>query len=65
MLLMASSYLVYRLTGEYVLDHHSASQCAPMYDLAGTRWRPDWAELVGARASAAASWPGRATWSAR
>ena len=46
MLLMASSYLVHRLTGRYVLDHHSASQCAPMYDLAGTRWRPDWAELV-------------------
>ena len=33
LLLMASSYLVHRLTGRYVLDHHSASQCDPMYDL--------------------------------
>ncbi len=39
--LMASSFLVLRLTGEYVLDHHSASQCDPMYDLREARWAPD------------------------
>jgi xylulokinase len=44
--LMASSYLVHRLTGEYVLDHHSASQCDPMYDLRACRWAPDWSALV-------------------
>jgi xylulokinase len=44
--LMASSYLVYRLTGEYVLDHHSASQCDPMYDLRAADWARDWAERV-------------------
>jgi xylulokinase len=44
--LMASSYLVHRLTGEYVLDHHSASQCDPMYDLEAGDWARDWAELV-------------------
>jgi xylulokinase len=44
--LMASSYLVHRLTGEYVLDHHSASQCDPMYDLRAADWAGDWAELV-------------------
>ncbi|RZQ62989.1 FGGY-family carbohydrate kinase [Amycolatopsis suaedae] len=43
--LMASSYLVHRLTGEYVLDHHSASQCDPMYDLRAAGWAPDWAPL--------------------
>ena len=32
-LLMPSSLAVLRLTGEYVLDHHSASQCDPLYDL--------------------------------
>lgn len=42
--LMCSSYLVHRLTGEYVLDHHSASQCDPMYDLHAADWAPDWAE---------------------
>ncbi|MFI5614501.1 FGGY-family carbohydrate kinase [Amycolatopsis sp. NPDC051903] len=44
--LMASSYLVLRLTGEYVLDHHSASQCDPMYDLRAGTWAQDWAQLV-------------------
>ncbi|GGI70400.1 sugar kinase [Saccharopolyspora subtropica] len=46
MLLMCSSYLVHRLTGRYVLDHHSASQCDPMYDLAARDWAADWAARV-------------------
>lgn len=45
-LLMASSYLVLRLTGRYVLDHHSASQCDPMYDLAAARWAQDWSSAI-------------------
>jgi len=44
--LMASSFLVHRLTGEYVLDHHSASQCDPMYDLDAADWARDWCEVV-------------------
>jgi xylulokinase len=36
--LMPSSYAVLRLTGAYVLDHHSASQCAPLYDLDRAAW---------------------------
>lgn len=46
MLLMASSFLVHRLTGRYVLDHQSASQCVPMYDLRRREWASDWAESV-------------------
>lgn len=46
MLLMASSYLVHRLTGRYVLDHHSASQCDPMYDQQALGWATDWAQRV-------------------
>lgn len=46
MLLMASSYLVHRLTGRYVLDHHSASQCDPMYDQDRLDWATDWAQVV-------------------
>jgi xylulokinase len=46
MMLSCSSFLVHRLTGQYVLDHHSASQCAPMYDLVGQRWRTDWCDLI-------------------
>jgi len=41
-LFMASSYLVYKLTGEYVLDHHSASQCDPLYDMGKSAWATDW-----------------------
>lgn len=43
---MASSFIVHRLTGEYVLDHHSASQCDPLYDLAANRWIDEWAREI-------------------
>jgi xylulokinase len=43
---MASSFVAARLTGAYVLDHHSASQCDPLYDLAASDWARDWAEEV-------------------
>jgi xylulokinase len=43
---MASSYIVHRLTGEYVLDHHSASQCTPLYDLRAGTWIDAWAEEI-------------------
>lgn len=33
-----SSYLVHRLTGAYVQDHHSASQSDPLYDIRERRW---------------------------
>ncbi|MBK0870528.1 MULTISPECIES: FGGY-family carbohydrate kinase [unclassified Saccharopolyspora] len=45
-LLMCSSYLVHRLTGRYVLDHHSASQCDPLYDLGERAWSKEWAQRV-------------------
>jgi xylulokinase len=43
---MASSFAVARLTGEWILDHHSASQCDPLYELAANDWNREWAELV-------------------
>ncbi|MBB5953811.1 xylulokinase [Saccharothrix tamanrassetensis] len=46
LLLMAGSFLVHRLTGRYVLDHHSASQCDPMYDQRALTWATDWARVV-------------------
>jgi xylulokinase len=57
---MASSYAVWRLTGEYVLDHHSASQCDPMYALAAGEWGTDWAaELAGPIELPPLRWPGQ------
>ncbi len=38
---MVASYLVLRLTGEYVLDHQSASHCTPLYDIAERAWIAD------------------------
>jgi xylulokinase len=58
-LFMASSYALWRLTGEYVLDHHSASQCDPMYDLLTGDWSGDWArELAGPMELPSLRWPG-------
>lgn len=42
----ASSFLIGRLSGEYVLDHHSASQFSPLYDLEAGGWASDWAGLI-------------------
>ncbi|MDX3106044.1 FGGY-family carbohydrate kinase [Nonomuraea angiospora] len=39
---MAHSWLAYRLTGAYVLDHHAASQCTPLYDTRTHEWIDDW-----------------------
>lgn len=55
---MASSYVVARLTGEYVLDHHSASQAVPMYLLAERRWNESWcAELAPRLELPRLAWP--------
>jgi xylulokinase len=44
--LMASSFIVRKLTGSYILDHHSASQCTPLYDPVEHRWIDEWTELI-------------------
>jgi hypothetical protein len=38
----SSSFLVARLTGEYLLDHHTASQFDPLYDITTGEWATDW-----------------------
>ena len=45
-LYMPSSFLVRRLTGAYVLDHHSASQCTPLYDTDTEDWYRPWADEI-------------------
>ncbi|GGJ38888.1 sugar kinase [Streptomyces brasiliensis] len=45
-LYMPSSWLVGKLTGTYVLDHHSASQCTPLYDTLAGEWYAPWAAEV-------------------
>ncbi|WP_460339043.1 FGGY-family carbohydrate kinase [Actinoallomurus acanthiterrae] len=45
-LYLPASYLANRLTGAYVLDHHSASQAVPLYDSVAREWYQPWAERV-------------------
>ena len=54
----ASSYLVGRLTGEYVMDHYTASASDPLYDLtAGGWWREGWAEGAPGIEPPRLAWP--------
>jgi xylulokinase len=41
-----SSFLVAKLTGEYLLDHPTASQCDPLYDIHRLEWINDRAGVV-------------------
>lgn len=45
-LFMPSSWLVWNLTGNYVLDQHSASQCTPLYDGVEQQWYEPWASAI-------------------
>lgn len=41
-LFMPASWLARKLTGAYVLDHQSASQTSPFYDIENERWHEPW-----------------------
>lgn len=43
---MPASFLGLRLTGELALDHHSASQSWPLYDIDAATWREDWWDMI-------------------
>lgn len=45
-LYMPASWLVWNLTGEYVLDHQSASQSTPLYDTNQLAWHAPWADRL-------------------
>lgn len=58
-LFMPNSWLLWNLTGEYRLDHHSASQCTPLYDSGAAQWFEPWARpLAGNIELPALCWPG-------
>ncbi|QAY59409.1 sugar kinase [Microbacterium protaetiae] len=41
-LFMPASFLVRKLSGAYVLDHQSASQTTPLYDIEHNVWHEEW-----------------------
>lgn len=54
----SSSFVAFRLTGEYVLDHHTASQCVPLYDIEASTWFEPWYdEVMGRIARPRLVWP--------
>lgn len=58
-LFMPSSWLAWHLTGEYLLDHHSASQCTPLYDAGSHSWYEPWAApIIGPIDLPSLCWPG-------
>ena len=44
-ILTSTSYITYRLTGEMVIDHHTAASFSPLYDLAAQDWCVDLAGI--------------------
>ena len=57
-LFMPSSWLAYRLTGAYVLDRHSASQCSPLFDRYTLDWHtPWWSEVADGIELPSLVWP--------
>nr|WP_274636316.1 FGGY family carbohydrate kinase [Microbacterium bovistercoris] len=47
-LYMPASFLARRLTGAYVLDHQSASQTSPLYDVERGAWHEPWWDRIAA-----------------
>jgi xylulokinase len=42
----SNSYIAAKLTGEYVMDHHTASQCDPLYATREFDWNHQWAQRI-------------------
>ncbi|MCF1709931.1 FGGY-family carbohydrate kinase [Tabrizicola sp. J26] len=40
-IMTSTTYLTYRLTGEMVIDHYTAANYSPLYDIAQQDWRDD------------------------
>ncbi|MFE2773084.1 FGGY-family carbohydrate kinase [Microbacterium resistens] len=60
-LYMPASWLARRLTGAYVLDHQSASQMSPLYDIEAEAWhRPWWDRYAAPIEPPALAWAGEA-----
>ncbi|WP_309066896.1 FGGY-family carbohydrate kinase [Microbacterium sp.] len=58
-LFMPASWLARKLTGAYVLDHQSASQVSPLYDIEGEQWHdPWWQRYAGTLEQPPLAWAG-------
>ncbi|WP_298040133.1 FGGY family carbohydrate kinase [uncultured Microbacterium sp.] len=56
---MPASWLAHHLTGAYVLDHQSASQTSPLYDIENEQWHePWWQRYAGTIEQPRLTWAG-------
>jgi xylulokinase len=44
--LTSTSYLIWKLTGEYVIDHYTAANFSPLYDVGRQDWTDDLADVL-------------------
>ncbi len=42
----SNSFIAAKLTGEYAMDHHTASQCDPLYAMRAFDWNHEWAQRI-------------------
>jgi xylulokinase len=42
----SNSFIAAKLTGEYVMDHHTASQCDPLYATRDFDWNRQWSKRI-------------------
>lgn len=55
----ASNFIVFRLTGEYIVDHYTASGSSPLYDLPALGWWDQgWEMPASGLARPILAWPG-------
>lgn len=55
----AHAWLAFKLTDAYAIDHHSASQSPPLYDVPAACWRDEmWSELLPGVEAPALVWAG-------
>jgi xylulokinase len=45
-ILTSTSYLTWKLTGEYVIDHYTAANFSPLYDVGRQDWTADLADII-------------------
>ena len=46
MVLTSTSYLTWKLTGEYAIDHYTAANFSPLYDVGRLAWTSDLADFL-------------------
>jgi xylulokinase len=44
-ILTSTSYLTFRLTGQFAIDHYTAASFSPLYDIAQKGWRDDLSDI--------------------